>query len=93
MSTDTLVRSDQLNGGEKGVYHLNAVDEVTQWNVAGSTPRISEAYLDLVLEHMLRQFTFRILGLNSNNGSEFINKTVAELLEKQSCLAAAAPSK
>ena len=68
--------------GWKGVYHINAVDEVTQWEVAGSTPRISEAYLKPVLENMLRQFPFQIKGFHSDNGSEFINKTVAELLEK-----------
>jgi transposase InsO family protein len=79
---DTVHQGDQPDGGEKGVYHINAVDEVTQWEVAGSTPRISEAYLEPVLEHMLRQFPFRILGFHTDNGSEFINKTVAELLEK-----------
>src|SRR5664279_5305272 len=79
---DTVHQGDQPGSGEKGVYHINAVDEVTQWEVAGSTPRISEAYLEPVLEHMLRQFPFRILGFHSDNGSEFINKTVAQLLEK-----------
>jgi transposase InsO family protein len=79
---DTVHQGDQPERGEKGVYHINAVDEVTQWQVAGSTPRISEAYLEPVLEHMLRQFPFRILGFHSDNGSEFINKTVALLLEK-----------
>jgi transposase InsO family protein len=79
---DTVHQGDQPGGREKGVYHINAVDEVTQWEVAGSTPRISEAYLEPVLEHMLRQFPFRILGFHSDNGSEFINKTVAQLLEK-----------
>jgi transposase InsO family protein len=77
---DTVHQGDQPD--EKGVYHINAVDEVTQWEVAGSTPRISEAYLKPVLENMLRQFPFRILGFHTDNGSEFINKTVAELLEK-----------
>jgi transposase InsO family protein len=79
---DTVHQGDQPNGGEKGVYHINAVDEVTQWQVAGATPRISDAYLEPVLKHMLRQFPFRILGFHSYNGSEFINKTVAQLLEK-----------
>src|SRR5271165_2545332 len=79
---DTVHQCDQPNGGEKGVYHINAVDEVTQWQVAGATPRISEAYLEPVLAHMLRQFPFRILGFHTDNGSEFINKTVAQLLEK-----------
>ena len=67
---------------DKGVYHINAVDEVTQWQVVGATPRISEAYLEPVLEAMLRQFPFRILGFHTDNGSEFINHTVAELLNK-----------
>jgi transposase InsO family protein len=79
---DTVHQGDQPNGGEKGVYHINAVDEVTQWQVTGATPRISEAYLQPVLEHMLRQFPFRILGFHTDNGSEFINKTVAQLLDK-----------
>ena len=81
-----FLRLDTVHQGDrpeaKGVYHLNAVDEVMQWEAVGSTPRISEAYLEPVLEHMLRQFPFRILGFHTDNGSEFINKTVAELLEK-----------
>jgi transposase InsO family protein len=77
---DTVHQGDGPEG--KGVYHINAVDEVTQWQVAGSTPRISEAYLEPVLEAMLRQFPFRIQGFHSDNGSEFINKTVAGLLNK-----------
>jgi transposase InsO family protein len=78
---DTVHQGD-APGGAKGVYHINAVDEVTQWEVAASTPRISEAYLEPVLENMLRQFPFRILGFHTDNGSEFINRTIARLLEK-----------
>ena len=68
--------------GVKGVYYLNAVDEVTQWQVIGATSQISEMWLIPVLEAMLEQFPFRILGFHSDNGSEFINHTVAELLNK-----------
>lgn len=68
--------------GAKGVYHINAVDEVTQWQVVGATAQISEAWLMPVLEAMLRQFPFRIRGFHSDNGSEFINHTVAGLLNK-----------
>jgi transposase InsO family protein len=68
--------------GTKGVYHINAVDEVTQWQVVGATAQISEAYLIPVLEAMLEQFPFRIRGFHSDNGSEFINYTVANLLNK-----------
>ena len=66
----------------KGVYHINAVDQVTQWEVAGATPRISEAYLEPLLKAMMLQFPFRILGFHTDYGSEFINRTVAELLNK-----------
>ena len=58
------------------------LDEVTQWQVVGATPQISEAYLIPVLEAMLVQFSFQIRGFHSDNGSEFINHTVAKLLEK-----------
>jgi transposase InsO family protein len=69
-------------GGIKGLYHINAVDEVTQWEVVGATAKISEAWLIPVLEAMLKQFPFQIRGFHSDNGSEFINHTVASLLNK-----------
>ena len=77
---DTVHQGDRPEA--KGVFHINAVDEVLQWQIVGATPRISEAYLKPVLEAMLRQFPFRIQGFHTDNGSEFINRTVAELLNK-----------
>lgn len=68
--------------GEAGVYHLNAVDTVTQWQVVGCTATISEQHLIPVLEAMLHQFPFRILGFHCDNGSEFLNHTVVRLLNK-----------
>jgi len=68
--------------GAKGVYHINAVDTVTQWQVVGCTSKISEHYLIPVLEAMLHQFPFHIRGLHADNGSEYIHHTVAELLKK-----------
>jgi transposase InsO family protein len=77
---DTVHQGDL--DGVKGVYYINAVDEVTQWQVIGATSQISEMWLIPVLEDMLEQFPFRIRGFHSDNGSEFINHTVAELLNK-----------
>jgi hypothetical protein len=77
---DTVHQGDL--DGVKGVYHINAVDEVTQWQIVGATPHISEAWLKPLLESMLAQFPFRILGFHSDNGSEFVNHTVADLLNK-----------
>ena len=77
---DTVHQGDGPEG--KGVYHINAVDQVTQWQIAASTPRISESYLEPVLKAMMLQFPFRILGFHSDNGSEFINRTLERLLNK-----------
>ena len=80
LRVDTVHQGDR--DGDKGVYHINAVDEVTQWQVVGATAQISETWLMPVLEAMLQQFPFRIRGFHSDNGSEFINHTVARLLNK-----------
>ena len=80
LRVDTVHQGDW--GGEKGVYHINAVDTVTQWQVIGCAAKISEQFLIPVLEAMLHQFPFRIRGFHADNGSEFINHTVAKLLEK-----------
>jgi transposase InsO family protein len=77
---DTVHQGD-LNG-QKGVYHINAVDEVTQWEIVASVERISEAYLVPVLQIMLLQFPFITRGFHSDNGSEFVNRTAARLLNK-----------
>ncbi len=68
--------------GAKGVFHINAVDEVTQWEVVGCAEGISERFLVPVLEALLHQFPFRIQGFHSDNGSEYVNHTVARLLNK-----------
>jgi transposase InsO family protein len=77
---DTVHQGDQ--DGHKGIYHINAVDEVTQWEIVAATPQISELWLIPLLETMLQQFPFVIRGFHSDNGSEFINYTVAKLLGK-----------
>jgi hypothetical protein len=77
---DTVHQGDQQ--GRKGLYHINAVDEVTQWEIAAATPQISELWLIPALESILQQFPFVVRGFHSDNGSEFINYRVAGMLEK-----------
>ena len=77
---DTVHQGDQ--DGRKGLYHINAVDQVTQWEIVAATPQISELWLMPVLEALLGQFPFVIRGFHSDNGSEFINYNVARMLEK-----------
>jgi hypothetical protein len=80
------LRVDSVHQGdldkEKGVYHINLVDEVTQWEITGCVEGISEYFLVPLLETLLEMFPFKILGFHSDNGSEYINKVVAQLLFK-----------
>jgi len=68
--------------GKKGVFHINVVDEVTQWEVVGCAEGISERFLIPVLEALLHQIPFRIKGFHSDNGSEYVNHRVAAMLDK-----------
>ena len=77
---DCVHQGDQ--DGVKGVYHVNAVDCVTQYEGVATCERISEAFLIPVLEALLHSFPFKILGFHTDNGSEFINRQVAGLLNK-----------
>lgn len=67
---------------QRDVYHIHAVCEITQWEVVICIPQISEAYLKPALELLLELFPFVIFNFHSDRGSEFINKTVAKLLNK-----------
>jgi hypothetical protein len=81
-----FLRVDSVHQGDldgiKGLYHINLVDEVTQFQFVGTVERISERFLLPVLEALIRAFPFLVLGFHADNGSEYINKLVAALLEK-----------
>lgn len=80
LRVDTVHQGDYE--GVKGVYHINLVDEVTQWEIVVAVEKISEAYLVPVLEDALDQFPFKLSGFHSDNGSEYISAVVAKLLNK-----------
>ena len=86
MGNPGYIRIDSVHQGDldrqKGVYHINATDEVTQFEVVTTVERISERYLIPALETLLETFPFVVINFHSDNGSEYINKRVAELLQK-----------
>ena len=81
-----FIRVDTVHQGDfdrtKGVYHINCVDEVTQFQLILSTEKIAERYLLPVLEELLETFPLILLGFHADNGSEFINTRVAQMLNK-----------
>jgi transposase InsO family protein len=81
-----FLRVDSVHQGDfegvKGVYVINLVDAVTQYEAVGVVERISENHLVPLLEQALAAFPFPILGFHTDNGSEYINRRVAKLLDK-----------
>jgi len=80
-----FIRIDTVHQGDldgvKGVYHINAVDEVTQWQVMAQ-PLISARPGCFRAEGHSGAVPVSGAGFHSDNGSEFINHTVAGLLNK-----------
>jgi len=82
-----FLRIDSVHQGDmdkkKGVYHVNTVDEVTQWEVVITVPRITEEFMLPALESLFKQVPFVVKEFHSDNGSEYINRYVAKLLNAQ----------
>ena len=77
---DTVHQGDL--GKKKGVYHINVIDEVTQFEVVYSVEKITEQYMIPALEYILSFFLFKISGFHSDNGSEYINQFLVKILNK-----------
>ena len=80
LRVDTVHLGDRE--GEKGIYIINVVDEVTQFQHLGAVPHITQYFLIPVLKTLVTSFPFTIQGFHADNGSEFINHRVAEFLDK-----------
>lgn len=77
---DTVHQGD-LNS-KKGIYHINIVDETTQSEFVFSVPSICEKYLKVILEYLFTVCPFVIINFHSDNGSEYINRVVADILNR-----------
>lgn len=81
-----FIRVDTVHQGdcalEKGVYHINTIDEVVQFEFIGAVERITEEHLIPLLKKIIQAYPFKILGFHADNGSEYINKHVVKLLNK-----------
>jgi len=77
LRVDTIHQGDQE--GQKGLYHINTMDEVTQWEVIGAA-KITNEYLLPLLEKIIASYPYQIVNFHADNGSEYINQKVAEML-------------
>lgn len=71
------LRVDSVHQGdlekEKGVYHINLVDEVTQWAIVSCVEGMSEQFLAPLLETLLELFPFFVLGFHSDYLNPHLN--------------------
>ncbi|MCL5018923.1 MAG: integrase [Patescibacteria group bacterium] len=74
------IRVDSVS--QKDVYHINSVDEITQWEIVFCVPQLSERYMLPVLEEIITQYPFVIFNFHSDRGKETINYLVADLLQR-----------
>lgn len=80
LRVDSVHQGDFL--GVKGVYHINLTDEVTQFEIIGCVENLTDEFMIPLLEKLIEQFPFIIQNFHSDNGTEYINKRVAEMLER-----------
>lgn len=80
LRVDTVHQGDENK--EKGIYHINIVDSVTQFEFMGAVKSIKNKDLVPMLKKLIELFPFRIIEVHADNGSEYINQYVAELLNK-----------
>lgn len=80
------LRVDSVHQGDwdgvKGLYIINLVDAVTQFEVVVAVERICENFLIPALEQAMNAFPFVIRGFHSDNGSEYVNHKIAAMLDK-----------
>jgi hypothetical protein len=80
------IRIDSIHQGgqdkRKGIYHINAVDAVTQIQVIVTAERMDEAFMLSTIQQILESFPFKIPRFHADNGGEYINDNTAALLDK-----------
>lgn len=74
------IRIDSVS--QKDVYHINTVDEITQWEVVFCVPQLSESCMLPAIKEIFSQYPFHIFNFHSDRGHETINYLVSELLQR-----------
>jgi hypothetical protein len=80
LRVDTVHQGDMEK--QKGVYHINSIDEVTQWEYVGAVEKITEAQLIPLLTRLINRYPFTVFGFHADNGSEYINRQIVRMLNR-----------
>ena len=66
LRVDTVHQGDR--DGAKGVYLVNIVDQITQYEFVGAVEAISERFLTPLLEALLGLFPLAVVSFHADNG-------------------------
>ena len=67
-----LVAHDGSNSSGQYCFTLTVTDIATGWTVNRSVPNKAQQHVFAALQHVLAGFPFPVIGIDSDNGSEFI---------------------
>ena len=73
-----LVAHDGSNSSGQYCFTLTVTDIATGWTVNRSVPNKAQKHVFAALQHILAVFPFPVIGIDSDNGSEFINNELFE---------------
>ncbi|WP_245413072.1 integrase catalytic domain-containing protein [Arthrobacter celericrescens] len=68
-----LVGHEGSNNSGQFCFTLTVTDIATGWTVNRSVPNRAQKHVFAALQHVLSVFPFPVIGIDSDNGSEFIN--------------------
>lgn len=74
------IRVDTVH--QRDIYHINSVDEITQWEILVSVPQICDDCMEPALLDLLEQYPFIIFNFHSDRGGETINYLIADMLQR-----------
>ena len=77
-----LVAHDGGNSSGDFIQSLNFVDIATCWDVTAACKNKAQVHVFRMLKAIIARFPFIILGIDSDNGSEFINAHMLVYCEK-----------
>jgi transposase InsO family protein len=77
-----LVGHEGSNSSGQYCFTLTVTDISTGWTVNRSVPNRAQKHVFAALQHVLSVFPFPVIGIDSDNGGEFINNELFDFCQE-----------
>ncbi|BCW48544.1 hypothetical protein StoSoilB13_08860 [Arthrobacter sp. StoSoilB13] len=78
-----LVSHEGANSSGQFCFTLTVTDIATGWTVNRSVPNRAQKHVFAALQHAISVFPFPVIGIDSDNGGEFINNQLFDFCQDQ----------